>query len=85
MQTSRVIVCQIGRFGELRKILDTNLSQLQDRSKSSEDFDLKSNIKQTEMPRDILEGEHSSSVKIASGKQNLEKSRVLKMKGKVKY
>ena len=32
MQSSRVIVCKLGRFGELRKVIDTNINQLQEES-----------------------------------------------------
>ena len=35
MQNSRVIVCKMGRLGELRKIVDTNINQIRDDLQSS--------------------------------------------------
>ena len=32
MQQTRVIVCKLGRFGELRKVIDTDTSKLRDDS-----------------------------------------------------
>ena len=36
MQNSRVIVCKLGRLGELRKVVDTNINQLKDESQPQE-------------------------------------------------
>ena len=85
MQTARVIVCKVGRLGELRKILDTNLSQLQDQdgSMSPEDKDFDLNQRQTAAPRGLDRGQHSPSLKIASVNQNFEDSVELENEGKL--
>ena len=36
MQNTRVIVCKLGRLGELRKVVDTNINQLKDESQPQE-------------------------------------------------
>ena len=46
MQNSRVIVCKLGRLGELRKIVDTNLSQIQEDVQSSPQ-EMESELNQT--------------------------------------
>ena len=46
MQNSRVIVCKLGRLGELRKIVDTNMGQIQEDVQSSPQ-EMESELNQT--------------------------------------
>ena len=52
MQNSRVIVCKLGRLGELRKIVDTNLSQIQEDVQSSPQ-EMESELNQTHKPKSL--------------------------------
>ena len=51
---SRVIVCKLGRFGELRKVVDCQMNQLSDGKSDNKDQTNQFNQTNTAMNRDLV-------------------------------